>query len=275
VATDRKIVQLRRTGDGKIFACTVDDASDLHVWYWTSTTQAWTYSGSGLGVIEADVSGGILYEPFEFAPDFVEPTPVIYVWPLSIVDTGLTPGNSFSVEVKVAGFTDVYGIAVWLVYKTSVLTATSIDETGNLFDDGGNPGMGEYSVWLKTLNDTAGAGGAGKGVAKLELTEGLGEAYGVDGGGLVATVYFLVDALGQSNLELLGPFNVATVEITDSWAVDIFHAEYDGYFENQVPVPEFPLGVAMEMALAVAIVYIWWKRRGKVKIGRTHAPALR
>ena len=278
--TDQYIIQLRRNGDGKIFVSMVDSANGLHVWYWTSATGAWTCSGSGLGEIETSVSGGILYEPFEFAPDLVEPTPAIYVWPLSIKDTSLTAGKSFSVEVKVAGFTDVYGIAVWLVYKTSVLTATSIDETGNLFDDGGMPG-GEYTVWLKFLNDTAGAGGAGKGVAKLELTEGFGEAYGVDGGGLVAKFTFTVDALGQSDLELMGPppvgvpGPVATVEITDSWAIDIPHNEYNGYFENQVPVPEFPLGVAMEMALAVAIVYLWWKRRGKVKISRTHVSALR
>jgi hypothetical protein len=38
----------------------------------------------------------------------------------------------------------------------------------------------------------------------------------------------------------------------------------DGHY-NVPPVPEFPLGAAVEVGLIVAVVYIWWTRRRKLK----------
>ena len=32
------------------------------------------------------------------------------------------------------------------------------------------------------------------------------------------------------------------------------------------PVPEFPLGAAVEVGLIVAVMYIWWTRRRKLKV---------
>ncbi len=76
--TDQQIHQLRRTADDKIFAGMVDDAADLHVWKWNESLTGpdygnWIYSGNGLGEIETDVSGGLLYEAFMWASDIIEP----------------------------------------------------------------------------------------------------------------------------------------------------------------------------------------------------------
>jgi len=38
----------------------------------------------------------------------------------------------------------------------------------------------------------------------------------------------------------------------------------DGHY-NAPPAPEFPLGAAMEVGLIVAVAYIWWTRRRKLK----------
>jgi hypothetical protein len=38
----------------------------------------------------------------------------------------------------------------------------------------------------------------------------------------------------------------------------------DGHY-NAPPVPEFPLGAAVEVGLIVAVAYIWWTRRRKLK----------
>jgi hypothetical protein len=34
--------------------------------------------------------------------------------------------------------------------------------------------------------------------------------------------------------------------------------------EPEPPVPEFPLGAAVEIGLIVAVAYIWWTRRRKL-----------
>lgn len=217
-------------------------------------------------------SGGDFYEYEAWVTvTYTDPAPDgISVQPSSIIDYGLTAGKSFYVEVMVTNFVDLYGADFSLSYDTSVLTATNVDETGNIFIDGGwTP---DYAMWTKNINDTAGAGGAGKGRIRLSLSEGLGEAYGVDGSGRLANITFTVDALGQSNLHI---YYEAGGGLVDSSANDITHDVTDGYFENQVAVPEFPLGAALEIALLGVIVYLWRKRKGKVKISRTHAPALR
>jgi len=48
-----------------------------------------------------------------------------------------------------------------------------------------------------------------------------------------------------------------------------------GNFYCMPAVPEFPLGVAMEVALALVIIYVWWKNRNHNKSVRTDAPAFR
>ena len=41
--------------------------------------------------------------------------------------------------------------------------------------------------------------------------------------------------------------------------------DVDGHY-NPEPVPEFPLGAAVEIGLIAAVAYIWWTRRRKLKV---------
>ncbi len=43
----------------------------------------------------------------------------------------------------------------------------------------------------------------------------------------------------------------------------------NGWIKAGEAAPEFPLGMALEMALAVFIFYVWWKRRHKTKLPKT------
>ena len=43
----------------------------------------------------------------------------------------------------------------------------------------------------------------------------------------------------------------------------------NGWIKAGEAAPEFPLGMALEMALAVLIFYVWWKRRHKTKLPKT------
>jgi hypothetical protein len=61
------------------------------------------------------------------------------------------------------------------------------------------------------------------------------------------------------------------IEITDAhyWTPDgakhaVDSVEYPGHY-NAPPVPEFPLGAAVEVGLIVAVAYIWWTRRRKLR----------
>ena len=43
-----------------------------------------------------------------------------------------------------------------------------------------------------------------------------------------------------------------------------------GVYVKPAAAPEFPLGLAMEMAIAVAVIYLWWKSRHRKKAPKTY-----
>ena len=72
---------------------------------------------------------------------------------------------------------------------------------------------------------------------------------------------FTVDASGESVLDL------HHTELSHADSSIIYHEVVDGYFAAAA-IPEFPLGMAMELALVVAVVYVWWKRKAKIKVSK-------
>lgn len=148
----------------------------------------------------------------------------ISVEPSSIIDPTLVPGEVFTVNIMVTNVIDLYGVDFKLAYDTCILTATNLDFTGNIFIDGEySP---DYAVWAQVINDTAGAGGAGKGRVWVGLSEGLGEQAGVNGSGRLVRITFTVDAIGESNLDIF------STEVVGWGAMDIPHSIDDGYFSN-------------------------------------------
>jgi len=139
-------------------------------------------------------------------------TTTLSVEPPFVVDPTLVAGATFTVNIVVTDVTNMYGFDFKLGYDTSVLTATAVSFTGNIFEPG-------YFTWKNEIDD-------GLGRVWLSVTQELGAPGGVSGSGLLATITFTVDALGDSYLDLYD------TELRDPAAELIPHVPYDGYFRN-------------------------------------------
>jgi len=148
------------------------------------------------------------------SPVTASPTTTLYVDPASIIDTGLTPGKSFTININVAGVTDLFGFNFKLKYKTAVLTATSVAIGSFLLPD--------YIEWQNEINDAVG-------YVWYSVSQDLYEEAGVTGSGTLATISFTVDALGGSCLYLCDTQLTATPD-TEEHPID--HEVYDGHFVN-------------------------------------------
>lgn len=146
---------------------------------------------------------------------FSVPAITLSVEPQFVVDPTLVVGTTFTVDIVVTDPTDamnLYGYELKLGYNTSVLTATAVSFTGNIFEPG-------YFTWKNEIDDVLGR-------VWLVVTQELGATVGVNGDGLLATVTFTVDAISDSYISLYDD------ELRDPDTVSIPHLVYDGYFRN-------------------------------------------
>lgn len=56
---------------------------------------------------------------------------------------------------------------------------------------------------------------------------------------------------------------VEVVLSPDISTINVMHKVSDGFYNSVPPVPEFPLGAVMEIALAITIAYVWLRRKRK------------
>jgi len=149
------------------------------------------------------------------------PTPTLYVDPPSIVDTTMTAGSTFSININVKDITDLYGYDFWLNYTTTVLTATKIT-LGSFFPP-------EAFIWISPadqIDDTAGC-------VHYSVTMPPNSPFGKSGSGTLATISFTVDSIGESPLYLIADKrDPPKRQLLDHAARYIVHKEYDGYFTN-------------------------------------------
>jgi len=142
----------------------------------------------------------------------IAPSTTIGVEPDSIVDPGLGPGSTFTVEIWIRGVVDLAGFEFKLGYDTTVLTATSIEYGG---------------IFGPTRFDLIGAIYDDAGYLHYAVMEAFGEP-SFTGDGRAAIITFSVDSVGESTLDLyetiLGDSSVPPMPIV--------HVALDGYFRN-------------------------------------------
>ena len=127
-----------------------------------------------------------------------------------IVDTSLTPGSEFSIDITIAGVEKMWGHNFFVYYNTTLLTATSYDT---------------YSPFTVLgaayINDTAGW-------VFLSYNMPFGEEVGFSTVETkpLAKITFSVDAYGTSALD------IQKTTLADVDANEIPREEIDGYFSN-------------------------------------------
>lgn len=188
-------------------------------------------------------------------PNIAYAATTVYVDPASQTD----PSSPFTVSIKVMDVTDLYAWEFQLYYDKTILTISTVTlgpllnttagGTANTFgilkDKTDNYNATHGRVWAaQTITgDRAGAtvGGSGATLATLSFT--------VDGPGGTTPLAF-------NDTGLIG-YNFATKTLSV-----IAHSTTDGSV-TITAVPEFPLGLALETALIVAIIYVWRRKRRK------------
>lgn len=176
---------------------------------------------------------------------------VLSVSPTSIVDPALSSGSTFRIDITVADVQQLAGYQFILSYDTAVLTA---------IDYGFYPPLDDPSP--SEVNDASG-------YVELSATLPIEDW---ESGGLttvdpisIAWIEFIVDDVGMSVLDLHGPYNGSL--LGNIYANPIPHEDVDGFFDNRPspppPVPEFPLGSAIPIAVIPLLLYLWWKAKRK------------
>jgi len=150
----------------------------------------------------------------------------IYVNPSSV--TGLSPGETFTIDINVEDVTNLYGFDFKLGYDTSILDATQIVietwlSSGAECKDLSQILPGDTCAIIKNVD----AGGYVWVVVTL-----LQPAAPVSGDGTLATITFQVTGTGVSALDLY-----ETV-LVNSTAIEITHGVDDGNFDNTPGTPD-------------------------------------
>jgi len=147
------------------------------------------------------------------------------VEPDSIVNPGLGPGSTFSVEIWVRNVANLAGVEFKLGYDTTVLTATTITY-GAIFGD-------TYFPLISVINDA-------DGYLHYSIMEMFGEP-AFTGNGKAATITFSVDSVGESVLNLYDTI----LGDASSPPVQIVHDPLDGYFNN-MPGVQYDLTITVQ-----------------------------
>ena len=183
---------------------------------------------------------------------YADPGTVVFVDPASLTN----PSSPFSVNINISDVTDLYSWEFKLYYNKTILTITTV-QLGPLL----NNTVGTANTWgiIKDKNDDYNAT-HGRIWAAQSIT---GDRQGATvTTGTLATLTFTVDGssgttpLSLEDTKLIG-YNYATKTLSI-----IAHTTTDGSVTIS-GVPEFPMGLALELALIVTIVYLWHRRKRK------------
>lgn len=228
---------------------------------WTSQREpndgAWSWTDvSNIRVVVETSQGGGANDAAQFDLSEVWATVYSYPEPTLSVDPASTVKSvdeTFTIDIKVTDVNDLYGWEFQLSYDGTIINCTDVVE-GSFLSSGG-------STWFKniTLDNTAGSG-----LVWFTCTL-LGDVSGVTGNGVLATLSFKVLAEGSCTLDLHDTKLVGyAYAVYSRRTYDITHTAADGAFSTGA-VPEFPLGAAMEIALATVVIYAWFRRKSKYR----------
>jgi len=181
--------------------------------------------------------------------------PTVSVSPASLTD----PASPFNVSINVATVDDLYGWEFKLYYNKTILTITTV-YVGPLL----NTTVGTANTWAIIKDKTDAYNGTHGRVWVAQSI--IGDLQGATtASGTLAKLEFTVD----------GPSGTTPLDLVDTkltgyewrWTKRLTFMTHDTT-DGSVTIsaaPEFPFGLAMEIALAVVIVYFWWKRKQRGK----------
>jgi hypothetical protein len=137
-------------------------------------------------------------------------TPSIYVDPPTV--TSISPGNTFTVNIKIDNVNDLAGFQFRLSWNPNILFAPSYDTTGNLWENNGN------LTFIPNLFDTTTfKNNVKKGEYLVALTKSDNSVPTFSGSATLSTITFSVKSYGSTALHLydvkLGDSNINPINV--------------------------------------------------------------
>jgi hypothetical protein len=223
-------------------------------------TWSWTDISNIRFVVEAAGVGGgkaayfYEYESWVTVTTYSYTKGTISVNPASSTD----PGSPFTVDIDIASVEDLYGWEFKLYYNNTILSNSSASEGTFL----SSLGTTYFSVIDNT--DTYNAT-HGRYWITCTLT---GDVSGGAGSGTLATITFTVDGPSGTTPLAFADTKLIGYEYSNKVLFQMEHFTTDGSVTIS-GVPEFPLGLALEVSLVMVVAYIWWS--GKRKPQKSYA----
>lgn len=148
------------------------------------------------------------------------PSPDLSVQPPKIADSNLVPCKNFTVNVDVGDVVDLYSWEFKLYYRNDILNATNVAE-GSFLNSSGSTDFIVKQV-TNMFNST-------HGLVWVNCT--LQAPPPVSGSGTLATIFFHVEALGET------PLSLSDTNLSDQTKTPIAHDVAGGYFSNLERIP--------------------------------------
>ena len=218
------------------------------VWNWTDITdiRLRVEGGSGGG------GAAYFYEYEAWVTVYAYRKATVSVNPASLTD----PASPFSVTIDVATVDDLYGWEFKLYYNKTILTISTVT-LGPLLNDT----VGTAKTWgiIKDLTDNYNATHGRVWAAQSILGDYAGAT---TDSGTLATLTFTVDGAGGTATLDLVDTKLVGYESSNKRIAYMIHDTTDGTVTISA-VPEFPVGLALEIALVIVIIYAWRRTKHK------------
>lgn len=172
--------------------------------------------------------------------------------PASLTD----PSSPFTINIDISTVDDLYGWEFKLYYDKTILTISTVTLGPLLNNTAGTP-----NTWgiIKDQTDNYNATHGRVWVAQTVLGDRPGAT---TDSGTLATLTFTVDGVGGTTTLKLVDTKLIGYESSIKKLIYMIHDATDGSVTIS-GVPEFPMGIALEIALAVVIIYAWRRTKRK------------
>ena len=162
---------------------------------------------------------------------------VVYVEPDAILD--LMPPQTFTIKVKIANVTNLYGIDIQFTWDPAIIKYVSHTKKipVETYPDGI---LHTPTIPVRNqVDENASMPGAEPGTRYWLSEASLSPAATFDGNGTIFEMTFQVVGLGTS------PLRIVACTLADKEGNSIPHTRHDGYFQNYIPPPPPPANISV------------------------------
>jgi hypothetical protein len=187
-----------------------------------TTISFWPYQPATETFLWDSNSVDIPFDNESFSVNILASTPKLYIDPIPVNKNPGDVGSNFTVDVKIANVTNLYGFDMNITWDSTLITLNSFSEVAL-------DAIWGAGHWYEALNASA------PGSFKL-VALSTNHVFTLDPGN--QTLFTLTfNAIKSSNFQLSTPIRFAQVKLSDQNYTPIFHLSEDGLYSMSATVP--------------------------------------